>query len=85
MDSKLIKGNPFARMDKPHLSAIVASILLSAGILHIVTASITALIWSTAGDWRSHWPHIAVNAFWITLPVSYLIWKRYGHHPFPDA
>jgi hypothetical protein len=72
-------------MDKKYLFATVALILLSAGIFQIVAALTAVLLWYAAGDWRPYWPQIAVIAFWITLPVSFLIWKRYRQLRLPKS
>jgi len=71
-------------MDKKDSSTAVGLILLGAGVFQIIAALIALIVWFATGDWRTYWPQIAVIAFCITIPVSYVIWKRYWHPWFPN-
>ncbi|MEW5956788.1 MAG: hypothetical protein AB1801_03620 [Chloroflexota bacterium] len=55
----------------------VSLILLGFGLFQII-ASITAFIfWMLAGHWSDLVPQIVAIAFWLTLPITYLVWKKY--------
>lgn len=55
----------------------VSLILLGFGLFQII-ASLTAFIfWILTGHWSDHIPQIVAIAFPLTLPLTYLVWRKY--------
>lgn len=55
----------------------VSLILLGFGLFQII-ASLTAFVfWILTGHWSDHIPQIVAIAFWLTLPLTYLVWRKY--------
>jgi hypothetical protein len=63
-------------MSKGRFYRMVGLILLSASVYQIMAAGIAAFFWIIAGEWRDLILQIMVIAFWITLPVTYILWER---------
>lgn len=55
----------------------VSLILLSFGLFQIITSLITAIFLILTGHWSDHVPEIVVVAFPLTLPITYLVWKKH--------
>jgi hypothetical protein len=55
----------------------ICLILLAFGLFQII-ASITALAFLIlTGHWSNYVPWIVAIAFWLTLPLIYVVWKKY--------
>ena len=66
-------------MSKGSFFRLVGLILLGTGIYQVTAAGVATFFWIVAGEWRDLILQILVIAFWITLPVTYIVWQRlYG-------
>jgi hypothetical protein len=52
-------------------------ILLGFGVFQIIASIIALAFLILTGHWRNQVPQIVAIAFWLTLPITYLVWKRY--------
>ena len=52
-------------------------LLLGMGVFFVIAATISFLIWITAGDWRPFLDEIAAIAVFLTIPGVYHLWGRY--------
>lgn len=55
----------------------VSLILLGFGLFQIIASLIGFVFFVLTGHWSDHIPQIVEFAFWLTLPVTYLVWKKY--------
>ena len=57
-------------------------ILLGLGLFEIIASLVAGMFWLLTGDWRELVSQIAMIAILLTLPVGYLIWKKYFEKKF---
>ncbi len=55
----------------------VSLILLGFGLFQIIASIIAFIFLVLTGHWSDHIPQIVTLAFWLTLPITYLVWKKY--------
>jgi hypothetical protein len=67
-------------MNRPPSSQIVALVLLGIGAYQIIAAILSGFLWLANEDCLTLMPQISVAAFWLTLPIAYLIWAKYLRH-----
>jgi hypothetical protein len=63
-------------MSKGSFFRLAGLILLSASVYQIIAAGVATFFWIIAGEWRDLILQIMVIAFWITLPVTYILWQH---------
>jgi hypothetical protein len=55
----------------------VSFILLGFGLFQIIASLIAAIFLGLTGHWSDYVSQVAAIAFWLTLPITYLVWKKY--------
>ena len=61
---------------------VIGLLLLGFGLFNIIASSIGFVFLVLTGHWTDDVPLIATLAFALTLPLGYLIWKRYFKEKF---
>jgi hypothetical protein len=52
-------------------------ILLGFGVFQIIASIIALAFLVLTGHWSDQVPQIVAIAFWLTLPITYLVWTKY--------
>lgn len=60
----------------------VSLILLGFGLFQIIASIIAVIFLTLTGHWSDHVPQIVAIAFWLTLPITYLVWRKYFGEKF---
>lgn len=55
----------------------VGLILIGLALFQLIASLIGLLVWLLTGDWRDMVAQIALLAISLTLPLGYMIWKKY--------
>jgi hypothetical protein len=50
---------------------------LGFGLFQVIASIIAFIFLMWTGHWTNQVPQIVAIAFWLTLPVTYLVWKKY--------
>lgn len=55
----------------------ISLLLLSLGLFQIIASVIAIVFLLMVGHWTDLVPQIVAIAFWLTLPTTYLIWRKW--------
>ncbi|MBN1992096.1 MAG: hypothetical protein JW953_05285 [Anaerolineae bacterium] len=67
---------------KDSIIRAVSLMLLGFGLFQIIASLIAVIFLVLTGHWSNHVSQIAAIAFWLTLPITYLVWKKYFGEKF---
>jgi hypothetical protein len=55
----------------------ICLILLGFGLFQIIASIIALAFLILTGHWSNYVPRIVAIAFWLALPITYVVWKKF--------
>jgi hypothetical protein len=64
-------------ISKDFMVRAVSLVLLGFGLFQIIASMVGFVFLLLTGHWTDHIPQIVPIALGLTLPITYLVWKKY--------